>query len=101
MKLLWRRWWIIAGVSVPVGIISVFLVFFLVQFVETSSGTLGSGLEQVMFIIIAPPIVYYILIFALSIWICKANIVQAIIVAATSPLSVVAHGYWLWLLLFG
>ncbi|MCL2082895.1 MAG: hypothetical protein FWH04_06645 [Oscillospiraceae bacterium] len=85
----WNRWLKVFALSVPTSAVSVILAF-LLKFPE--EGFLG-----LTPLIIGSPIINYGFIFALSIWICKANIVQAVIVAATSPLSIVAHGWFIFL----
>jgi len=88
MKLFWRRWLIVLGLSVPVAVASFFLMWGFDNIIDSNSWyTLIFGL----------PITYYILIFSVSLWICKRNIRQAVIITITSPLSFVAH----WMLIWG
>ncbi|MCL2082894.1 MAG: hypothetical protein FWH04_06640 [Oscillospiraceae bacterium] len=90
----WKRWLRVLGFSPLVSGIS-FVLMVACSLLFPLSG--GFGLASLSYFFTGLPITYYILIFALSIWICKANMLQAVIVAATSPLSIVAHGWLIWL----
>ena len=87
MKLFLKRWAIVFGVSVPVTIVSIVLIS-----VYYTRHPYGDSLSVLGNITTAFPIVHYISIFALSTWICKCNMKQAVLVAITSPISVMVHG---------
>jgi len=88
----WKRWLLTMGYSFLVGFASVCLSILFARLDNTLSGF--DGLAYFFF---WPFIIYYILIFCTSILICKGNMLQAVIVAATSPLSIVAHGWFIFL----
>ncbi|MCL2082898.1 MAG: hypothetical protein FWH04_06660 [Oscillospiraceae bacterium] len=85
----WNRWWIVFAFSAPIYIVSKVLALL--------SMALGSGLSSLGYFFFGLPIICYILTFVVSFFVCKRNIKQAIVVASTSPTSIYAYGWLIFL----
>jgi len=95
MKLFLKRWLIVAGLSVPVVIISLLLIGLGINLVEKD------GWIVAIYLIYISPFVCYVLVFLLSFCICRPNIRQAVFVASTSPVFIAILCWWIWLLIYG
>ncbi|MCL2082896.1 MAG: hypothetical protein FWH04_06650 [Oscillospiraceae bacterium] len=95
MKLFWKRWWIVFGLSVIACAVSFFLMWGLAERFPKSG-----FLANLDYFFIGLPATYYCIVFVLSFFVCKRNIKQSVIVAVTSPMSVAVHFvffYWIYM----